>query len=47
MPDPEQLPITKENDDGELVTYLPANMIIGALEIEEKEEQADDESKTA
>ena len=43
MPDPEI--VTKYNEEGELVTYLPAAAIIGALEIEEKEEQADTEGQ--
>lgn len=45
MPEDEVQVEIKENDDGELVTYLPAQAIIGALEIEEKEENADDGSK--
>ena len=47
MPDKEQAQVTiKENDDGERVSYIyPASAIIGALEIEQKDEEADDESK--
>lgn len=43
MPDPE---ITTREEDGQIVhDIFPASAIIGALEIEEADEQADDESK--
>ncbi len=46
MPKPEAQVTIKENEDGEKVSYVyPAAAIIGALEIEEKEEQADTEEE--